>query len=127
MQKLVFFLIGSMTVPLIAQNSYYRHNLVSDLPGTADHTDPNLVNPWGNAFGASTPFWIANEGTGTSTLYDGVGDMIPLVVKIPAAGGASTAGKVPSKSAAIQLFLSSARKMAQFPGGIHRRIRRTRR
>src|ERR1700722_6320749 len=37
-------------------NNYLVHNLVSDLANTADHQDPNLVNPWGNGFGAS-PFW----------------------------------------------------------------------
>lgn len=94
MQKLALLLIGSIAVPLSAANSYYRHNLVSDLTGLADHVDPNLVNPWGNAFGASTPFWIANNGSGTSTLYDGTGNLIPLVVNVPAGGGATTPGKV---------------------------------
>jgi uncharacterized protein (TIGR03118 family) len=74
-------------------NAYLAHNLVSDLPGIADHQDPNLVNPWGNGFGA-TPFWIGNNGTGTSTLYDGTGAASALVVTIPNAGGAGNAGPV---------------------------------
>jgi len=78
---------------LPAQNTYIVHNLVSDLPGMADHQDPNLRNPWGNGFG-TTPFWIGNNKSGTSTLYDGTGAAIPLIVKIPAAGGASTPGPV---------------------------------
>ena len=49
--------------------------------------DPNLINPWGNAFSPSSPFWLGNNGSGTSTLYDGAGNSIPLVVKIPSPGG----------------------------------------
>jgi uncharacterized protein (TIGR03118 family) len=74
-------------------NNYLVHNLVSDLANTADFQDPNLVNPWGNGFGAS-PFWIGNNGTGTSTLYTGTGAAIPLVVTIPRAGNAGGAGPV---------------------------------
>ncbi|MGA2591262.1 MAG: TIGR03118 family protein [Bryobacteraceae bacterium] len=89
-------LLGVIAVTLAAQsgqNVFLVHNLISDLAGMADHQDPNLVNPWGNGFGAS-PFWIGNNGTGTSTLYDGAGDIIPLVVDIPAAGGATKGGPV---------------------------------
>ena len=74
-------------------NDYLIHNLVSDLAGTADHQDLNLVNPWGQGLGA-TPIWIGNNGTGTATLYDGTGTPIPLVVTIPQAGNAGTAGPV---------------------------------
>jgi uncharacterized protein (TIGR03118 family) len=76
-------------------NNYLVHNLVSDLANTADHQDPNLVNPWGVGFGA-TPFWAGNNGTGTATLYTGTGAAVgaPLVVTIPQAGNAGTAGPV---------------------------------
>lgn len=91
MRKLCLLVfVGSLS----AQNSYYVHNLVSDLTGMADHVDPNLVNPWGNGFSSGSPFWIGNNGTGTSTLYEDDGTAIPLVVTIPAAGGATTPGKV---------------------------------
>jgi uncharacterized protein (TIGR03118 family) len=85
-----------LTFPLAAQtaaNTFLVHNLVSDLPGIADHQDANLVNPWGNGFGP-TPFWIGNNGTGTSTLYDGTGAALSLVVTIPQAAGAGHAGPV---------------------------------
>ncbi|MFZ0937168.1 MAG: TIGR03118 family protein [Bryobacteraceae bacterium] len=77
----------------VTPNTFLVHNFVSDLSGVADHQDPNLVNPWGNGFGA-TPFWIGNNGTGTSTLYDGTGAVLPVVVDIPATGGAKTGGLV---------------------------------
>ena len=74
-------------------NNYLVHNLVSDLANTADHQDPNLVNPWGTGFGP-TPFWVGNNGTGTATLYSGTGALIPLVVYIPQAGDAGVTGPV---------------------------------
>jgi uncharacterized protein (TIGR03118 family) len=90
------FLISTIAASLSAQsappNNYLVHNLVSDLPGIADHQDPNLVNPWGNGFGQS-PFWIGNNGSGTSTLYDGTGAAVALVVTIPTSS-ASTGGAV---------------------------------
>ncbi len=91
-------LLGAAASSLVAQtttrpNNYLVHNLVSDLANAADHQDPNLVNPWGTGFGA-TPFWVGNNGTGTATLYNGAGTTIPLVVTIPQAGSAGTAGPV---------------------------------
>ncbi len=58
------------------------HNLVANKPGIADHTDPNLVNPWGNGFTSGSPFWIGNNGSGTSMLYDGTGTATALVVQM---------------------------------------------
>jgi len=66
-----------------AGNFYQQHNLVADLAGVADHADSNLVNAWGVAFNPFGPVWVANSGTGTSTLYDGKGTVSPLVVQIP--------------------------------------------
>jgi len=68
---------------LSAQQAVKQVNLVSDLPGWARNTDPNLVNPWGISYGATSPFWISNAGTGTSTLYNTLGNKIPLVVSMP--------------------------------------------
>jgi uncharacterized protein (TIGR03118 family) len=50
---------------------YLQANLVSDQPGVAAIQDPNLVNPWGIAFSPTSPFWVANNGTATSTIYAG--------------------------------------------------------
>jgi uncharacterized protein (TIGR03118 family) len=51
------------------RGSYVETPVVSDQPGVAPITDPNLVNPWGISFGPTTPLWVANNGTSTSTLY----------------------------------------------------------
>jgi uncharacterized protein (TIGR03118 family) len=48
---------------------YRQVNLVSDLPGVAVLQDPSLVNAWGISFGAPTPFWVSDNGTGLATLY----------------------------------------------------------
>src|SRR6476620_2162037 len=74
----------------IASRSYVQTNLVSDIPGLAAHTDPNLKNPWGTAVGPGTPIWVSDNHAGVTTLYDGAGNARPLVVTIPAApsGGA---------------------------------------
>jgi uncharacterized protein (TIGR03118 family) len=63
--------------------TFTQTNLVSDVPGLANTTDPNLQNPWGVSFSATSPFWISNQATGTATLYDGAGNITPLVVTIP--------------------------------------------
>ena len=83
-----------------AQNSYDQHNLVSDIPGLAVHTDPNLVNPWGIASSSGSPFWVSDNGTGLSTLYNTSGTPQGLVVTIPPAGGGTPTGVVFNSSAA---------------------------
>jgi uncharacterized protein (TIGR03118 family) len=71
---------------------YFQQNLVSDLPGVADRTDPNLVNPWGLAYGPTTPFWIAANHTGVSTVYDGNGVPTRTAVAIPGPAGSQLPG-----------------------------------
>ena len=68
-----------------SDNSYRLTRLVSDKPGVGEHLDPNLVNAWGLVAGPSTPWWVANNGTNTSTLYDGTGTPLPLVVHVAGA------------------------------------------
>jgi uncharacterized protein (TIGR03118 family) len=66
------------------QNAYQVNPLVSNQAGKAPVQDPNLQNAWGVAFTpAASPFWISDNNTGLSTLYDGDGTIVPLVVKIP--------------------------------------------
>ncbi|HTB15064.1 MAG TPA: TIGR03118 family protein [Bryobacteraceae bacterium] len=50
-------------------NVYVQHNLVSSVPGMADLTDPNLIDPWGMSFSATSPFWVSNHGKGNTTIY----------------------------------------------------------
>ena len=78
--------VGLSMAPAAASGDGYKlTRLVSDKPGVASHLDPNLVNAWGLVAGPSTPWWVANNGTNTSTLYDGTGTPLPLVVKVAGA------------------------------------------
>src|SRR5262245_41852457 len=62
---------------------YLQHNLVSDLPGVADLQDGALVSSWGLVASTTSPFWVSNNGTGTSTLYNTSGSSGSAVVKVP--------------------------------------------
>jgi uncharacterized protein (TIGR03118 family) len=72
----------------IAGRSYVQTNLVSDIPGLAAHTDPNLKNPWGTSVGPGSPIWVSDNHAGVATLYDGAGNANPRVVAIPAPSSA---------------------------------------
>ena len=63
---------------------YLQTNLVSDIPGIAQSTDPNLRNPWGVSFSTVSPFWVSNAASNTTTLYSGTGStVVSLVAGIP--------------------------------------------
>jgi uncharacterized protein (TIGR03118 family) len=67
------------------KGGYEQHDLVSNQPGVADHTDPNLVNAWGLSAGPGTPWWVSDNGADVSTLYNAAGTPQPLVVGVPGA------------------------------------------
>ncbi len=53
-----------------AQAQSKQTNLASGVGGLATITDPNLVNTWGvAAIPGGSPFWISNQGTGTTSLF----------------------------------------------------------
>src|SRR5262245_53325181 len=88
------FALCAVSLGTLAQAQHYvEKDLVSDLPGRADVQDDHLANPWGLARSSNSPWWVSNNHTGTSTLYNGTGvpqpqpPMGPLVVTItPKAG-----------------------------------------
>ena len=75
----ITLVLGS--VPALAQ--YQLTNLVSNQVGAAKHTDPLIVNAWGLVHAAGSPFWVADNGSGWSTLYNGGGKAKSLRVLIP--------------------------------------------
>ncbi len=88
-------LFGSLSAAFPAVTvgvAYVQHNLVADLPGLADHTDTNLLNPWGISLSGTSPFWISDNHSGLSTLYNSSGTPQALIVNIPSAAGAGTPG-----------------------------------
>jgi len=82
-------LLMALAIPsgLLAQQAgYSQTNLVSNTAGVAKTTDPQLLNPWGISILPGQDFWIANNNSGTSTLYDNQGNKdTGLVVTIPGA------------------------------------------
>jgi uncharacterized protein (TIGR03118 family) len=85
----LFGLLITLAIPsgLRAQQAgYSQTNLVSNTAGVAATTDSQLLNPWGISFIPGSDFWIANNNSGTSTLYDNQGKKnTGLVVTIPSA------------------------------------------
>jgi uncharacterized protein (TIGR03118 family) len=82
-------LLMTLAIPsgLLAQQAgYSQTNLVANTAGVANTTDPQLLNPWGISILPGQDFWIANNNSGTSTLYDNQGKKdTGLVVTIPGA------------------------------------------
>lgn len=89
-----------------AQTLYQQVNLVSDGSVPAAFIDPSLVNPWGISFSGGSPFWISDNHTGLTTLYNGTGAPIHLqtlpppppvnAVNIPAPGQPNTPTGAPT-------------------------------
>ena len=100
---LPLLLLLALPAAALAQSSqgfYQQTNLVSDLTGLAQFTDSNLVNSWGLVHGPITPWWVADNGTGVSTLYTGQGVKVPLTVTIPVPKG-SPAGTTAAPTGVI--------------------------
>lgn len=75
-----------------AGTDFSTTNLVADKPGVAANTDPDLVNPWGLARAPGGPLWVADNGSGKSTVYNRTtGAKLPLTVTIPVPGGGTSA------------------------------------
>jgi uncharacterized protein (TIGR03118 family) len=89
--KKLFISLSAMILVIpgasLATAQYTQTNLVSDVKGHAIHTDPVLVNAWGLAFFPHGPFFVADTGTGMSTVYGPNGKLLPTAVTIPVAPG----------------------------------------
>src|SRR5436305_8926436 len=67
----------------VGSKIFNPQTLVSDGAFTAVATDTSLVNAWGLSAGPTTPWWVSNNGSSTSTLYNGAGTKSALVVTVP--------------------------------------------
>lgn len=81
---LTFGCAGSSTT--VGVNNFTRANLVGDIGGLGLNIDTHLINGWGMSYSPTGPFWISDNGTGFTTLYDGSGTIQALVVSVPGAG-----------------------------------------
>lgn len=67
---------------------YFQRNLISNIQGMAQLTDPNLRDPWGIAMSTGSPFWVSDQSTSLATLYSvspttGTPSINGLVVTVP--------------------------------------------
>jgi uncharacterized protein (TIGR03118 family) len=74
MNRRHFFRAIALVAPIClatgqAWAQYTETNLVSNEPGVAPITDPNLIDPWGVSFSATSPLWVSNQGSSTATVY----------------------------------------------------------
>ena len=98
------FVFSLFLLPAVTQAQHYKQtNLVSDITGMAPTIDPNLKNPWGLTRSSGSPWWVANNNSGTSTLYDLKGNPFPpkqnggpLVVTVPPPGFAPGTQSAPT-------------------------------
>src|SRR5229473_3224379 len=98
------FVLSLFLLPDVTQAQHYKQtNLVSDITGMAPTIDPNVKNPWGLTRSSGSPWWVGNNNSGTSTLYDGKGNPFPpkenggpLVVTVPPPGFAPGTQSAPT-------------------------------
>jgi uncharacterized protein (TIGR03118 family) len=86
-------LLGLSNVVSADALGYSQTNLTSDIPGFAAELDPNLKNPWGMSFGVNSPFWVSDQATNVSTLYNAFGMPQSLVVATPPVPGMGPTGQ----------------------------------
>lgn len=94
--RVLVFTVAVAFALFLSASAYGQHYTRTDLtvdqtavsPDAPNH-DPNLVNAWGLARSSSSFWWVGDNGTGLSTLYDGTGAPQSLVVKIPLPKGQS--------------------------------------
>jgi uncharacterized protein (TIGR03118 family) len=107
-----------MSAGVANADGFSQTNLVSNVPGLATVTDPNLVNPWGLSFLPGSPIWISNQGTKTATLYPVVGGTgvspTPFTVNIPPAGGPGPTGQVANGGAGFDVGMGGNGQPANF-------------
>ena len=78
--------VAGVPASAAVDNTYTIHPLVADVSGEAQTTDANLVNAWGLAAGPTTPWWVVDNETDKSTVYNAsLG--APALLTVDVAGG----------------------------------------
>jgi uncharacterized protein (TIGR03118 family) len=89
MKTLLHFAAGT-ALALIMETAcfgqhYTRVNLVSNTAGVARVTDLQLINPWGMSRSPSSAWWVSDQRTGITKVYNGAGTKQSLIVTVPQA------------------------------------------
>src|SRR6266849_1642714 len=90
-------------LPAVAQAQHYKQtNLVSNLASitTPNPPDPNLKNPWGLTRSSTSPWWVGNNNSGTSTLYLGATGALLGTFTVPPPNG-SPAGTLATPTGVV--------------------------
>ncbi len=102
-RRLVTLIAAFTVLSSLASAQYAATKLVSS---TGKKADKQLINPWGLAYAPGGAFWLGDEGSGLSTLYDGKGDKQSMVVTVPSGSGkglGSPTGVVYNSSSEFQI------------------------
>lgn len=98
MPRLALFIIGVVFVPLVLSrsvfaqaNSFVQKNLVTDPSGSGPVKDSNLLNPWGICVIPGDPFWVADNNSGVTSLYDKAGIIMGNFPVAPPKGSSNPA------------------------------------
>ena len=93
---IVFACLAFASTAVAASDRYAVHNIVSSNAALipADRYDTNLINPWGLASSATSPWWPANEGSNTSLIYPANGSVNNTVVQVPGGPTGIVAGGI---------------------------------
>jgi hypothetical protein len=90
--KIAFTICLGLAVTLLVSSAalaqYQLTNLDSNQAKTAKFMDPLQVNGWGIARSPGGPWWVSDQGSGWSTLYNGAGVKQGLIVSVPSFNGA---------------------------------------
>src|SRR6476661_8361462 len=118
--KALRFLALLLTLVCISAraDTYSWSNLQSDIAGAALHTDRDLVNPWGLTASSGGTIWVADNGTGVSTLYRQDGTKNSLTVTIPTSArnksGANPTGTVVNSTTSFKVTKNGNSQPARF-------------
>lgn len=109
-QKLLALILGIF--PLTVSALHYEVTpLVSDLSNVASHTDPNLINSWGLFFVPNGNFWVADNGSNLSTLYQPDGSIVNFVINV---ASATTGAKLNTSTFNFFIMKGANQAPAQF-------------
>jgi uncharacterized protein (TIGR03118 family) len=71
-------------------NTYEQINIASNRPTVPNHMDPRLINAWGLVISPTGLLYVADNGTGLSTIYSPSGIPFPFSISVPSPTGATT-------------------------------------
>lgn len=87
-KSLAVLAILTCVLAVASSAQYVRMDLTSNQSGVAPNLNPQLINAWGLVQLGTSPIWLSDNGSGLSTLYNGAGNQLSLIVVVPGLGGA---------------------------------------